>query len=49
MDLDLPHGGQNDEYNGIGFAKISNIFVMHDAYLFGTEYLIKYSILPGVW
>ena len=28
-------GGDDGEYNGVGFVEISEIFEMHHAYLFG--------------
>ena len=33
-----------DEYSGIDFEEISQIFAMHDTFFSGTRYLSEYSL-----
>ena len=33
----LFYGGEAGEHTGVSFVELSNIFVMHDAILIGTE------------
>ena len=42
-------GGEDGEYNGVGFVEISEIFVSQDAILFGREPLDRclIHIPPG--
>ena len=37
MKFSLLSGGDDGGYNGVGFVKISEIFVMQDAFFFGTR------------
>ena len=36
MEFGLFDGGKGVEYSGVGLAEISQIFMMQDAYFFGT-------------
>ena len=37
MEFDSIDGGEEDEHNGVRFAKISRIFATQDLFLFGIE------------
>ena len=43
MEINLLNGGDDDEYNGVGFVEIFEIFVMQDAYLSLEYHLRNYS------
>ena len=47
MNFGSPNGRDDGKYNGVGFATISSIFVMHGAYFFGTISLHKN--IAGWW